>query len=155
MATFDEIKRKAAEAAGIIADKTSIVARITRLTAENTASRESLKKSYRNIGKIYCDMFGDEPAPELAQLVEEVGVLSSLIEDKNEEIEELKAMLTTKSWEPCDCGCCECKDAECGDECCCGEKADESCCCEGNTEEPCCCESAEEEKPTTPNYTHF
>ncbi len=162
MATFDEIKRRAAEAAGFIADKTTIVARITRLTAENTAAKESLKKSYRNIGKLYCDMFGDEPAPELVQLVEEVNSLASVIDEKNAEIEDLKALLTARSWDPCDCDCCCdceddecddeccCKDTECADECCCGEKPQEQCC-EGS----CSCDCDDPKYEGGQSYSHF
>jgi len=139
MSNFEELKKKAAEIAGTIADKSLIfakkaadktksAARITRLNAEIAAERDRVKKNYSEIGKLYYENFKDEPAEVVAQAVSEISISMAIIESKKAEIEELKAS---------DDNICDAEAEECYEEDC---KAEEECECECESGEPCECE---------------
>ncbi len=102
MANFEEFKQKAADAAEVIAgktvelavkaaDKTKVFARITKLTAENTADKERSKKVFEELGRLYYDAKKDCPDDFLAQSVAEQATILSRIADRNAEIAQLKS----------------------------------------------------------------
>ena len=104
MANFDEFKEKAIETVEIIADKsvvfvrnvadkTKIVAQITKLKADISTDREAMRKNFKLIGKRYYELHKDDPEDGLAQLVEEVARTEKRITESKEEIEALKKEL--------------------------------------------------------------
>lgn len=99
---FNELRRKATEAASVLADKSLVlakkaadktkdVARITKLKTEIAAERESIRKNYMELGKMYYEKYKDDPADNMAQAVSEITVSLELIAAKQAEIDELKA----------------------------------------------------------------
>ena len=124
MKGFDDLKKMAADAAGTIADKsivfakkaadkTKAAARAAKLSAEIAVERDSIKKNYTEIGKLYYEKYKDNPDEEMAQAISEVSISMAIIESKKSEIEELK-----KTSPEADEFCCEedvsgCADGEC------------------------------------------
>lgn len=101
MANFDTLKKRAAEAAGTLADKslvfarkaadkTKSVAKITKLSTDVAGEREKIRRNYVKIGKKYYELYKDAPSEELQSFVDEISVSLSIIEAKKAEIEELK-----------------------------------------------------------------
>ena len=137
MKSFDELKKIAADAAGTIADKslifakkaadkTKTAAKIAKLSAEVAGEKESIKKNYAEIGRLYCEKYKDNPDEELAQAVSEVSISMAIIESKKAEIEELKASSDVSEAEECSCGeeckCDEDCECTCEEECECSEE---------------------------------
>lgn len=101
MANFDTLKKRAAEAAGTLADKslvfarkaadkTKSVAKITKLSTDVAGEREKIRRNYVEIGKKYYELYKDAPSEELQSFVDEISVSLSIIEAKKAEIEVLK-----------------------------------------------------------------
>ena len=102
MATFDEIKKKALEAADVIADvsvdlykkaevKTKELARMAKLQTDMASDRTAIKKLYLQIGKTYYETHKMFPAEEFEQDCTEVTALFDHIEAAKAEIEDIKA----------------------------------------------------------------
>ncbi|MDR0839176.1 MAG: hypothetical protein LBN99_05980 [Oscillospiraceae bacterium] len=102
MANFDDIKQKAREVAGVIADvsvdlykkaeeKSKIFAKIAKLQAENASDRSSVRKLYLEIGKTYFETHKLFPEPELEQDCAEVAAALERIEERKAEIAAIKA----------------------------------------------------------------
>jgi len=102
MANFDIFKKKAAEAAETIADKslvfarkaadkTKTVAKITKLTTDVAAEKEKIRQNYVELGKKYYELFKNEAAEELEQYVSDITASYETIAEKKAEIEVLKA----------------------------------------------------------------
>ena len=102
MATFDEIKKKALEAADVIADvsvdlykkaevKTKELARMAKLQADMAADRTAIKKLYLQIGKTYYETHKMFPAEEFEQNCTEVTTLFDHIDAAKAEIDDIKA----------------------------------------------------------------
>lgn len=155
MADFTEIKEKvistlemaadsAKELAGKAADKAKSAARIAKLSMEINAEKDSIKKAYLEIGKLYYEMNRDNPDGFFAQLCDEITVANAEIAAKEAEIADLKenglggaddADVEVEFTEDC---CCEPADGE--DACGCGEPEDKA-----EDEPPCCCKKTEDE----------
>ena len=156
MASFNELREKLKDTLNVVADttkelanktadKAKSAARIAKLSMEINGEKDTIKKAYLEIGKLYYEMHRDDPDGFFAQLCDEVTVANANIAAKEAEIAELKAgnedeadieVEIVEDEEPC---------------CCCGEEApaEETCCCceeAAPAEEPCCCECAEAEK---------
>ena len=127
MSSFEEIREKASEIAGEVADKSLIfakkaadktraVAKITKLSAEIAAEKSRVKKNYAEIGRLYYEKYKDEPEENVAQAVSEISISMEIIESKRADIEEIKSAGDVKD-----------EDVE---ECCCEEPCEESCSCE-------------------------
>lgn len=127
MSSFEEIREKASEIAGKVADKslifakkaadkTKAAAKIAKLSAEIAAEKERVKKNYAEIGRIYYEKYKEEPEENVAQAVSEISISMDIIESKRAEIEEIKSAGDDKA-----------DDVE---ECCCDESCGESCSCE-------------------------
>ena len=156
MADFTEIKEKvistlemaadsAKELAGKAADKAKSAARIAKLSMEINAEKDTIKKAYLEIGKLYYEMNRDNPDGFFAQLCDEITVANAEIAAKEAEIADLKenglggaddADVEVEFTEDA-CGC-EPEDGE--DACCCGEPEDKA-----EDEPPCCCKKTEDE----------
>ncbi len=167
MADFTEIKEKVISALGTVADSTrelagraadkaKSAARIAKLSMEINAEKDTIKKAYLEIGKLYYEMHRDNPDGFFAQLCDEITVAGAEIEAKEAEIAELKehgiggaddAEIEVEvtecacegGEEPADEPCCdEPKDGE--DACGCGEPEDKA-----EDAPPCCCKKTEDE----------
>lgn len=101
MANINDFRDKVVGALGIVADKTKDVAgkaadtakslsRITKLTVEIGSEKETIKKAYIEIGKLYYDMHKNDPDGFFAQLCDEVTLAYESIAQKEAEIAELK-----------------------------------------------------------------
>ncbi len=142
MANFDDLKKKAAEAAETIADKsvefakviagkTKVLARKTKLMAEIAAEKDTLKKGYQELGRLYYENYSADPAESLIQAVETINLSVEKIAAKNLELEDLKNKADDDEIEVEgeECCCEECADEECSEEECseCGEEKAENC----------------------------
>jgi hypothetical protein len=101
MTNFDDFKQKAKETVGVIADasvelykiaeeKTKILAKTAKLQAENSGDRNSIKKLYTEIGKLYYAKYRDDTKPELDQNCAEITAAFERITNRLIEIENLK-----------------------------------------------------------------
>lgn len=160
MANFDfgEIKKKAAETAGVIADKTSTFAKRAKISAEIAAEKEHLKKAYQSVGQLYFEKYGNDPDPDFLQAVSEVSLSVEKIEAKKAELDELvedggveiEITITKNSTEDEEPNTEAAPEAEC---CCTEEKSEETeCACgcsEDKPEEPeCACGEEQPEEKT-------
>ena len=102
MAKFDDIKgavidtigqvaEKTRDFAGVVADKAKDVSRIAKLNIEIGSEKDTIKKAYTEIGKLYYETRKDDPDDFFIQLCDEITVSLKNIEDKEAEIEEIKA----------------------------------------------------------------
>lgn len=82
---------KTRDAAGKAADKAKIYARIAKLSVEINGERDTMKKAYIEIGKLYYDSHKDDPDGFFSQLFEEVRLAAENIAQKQTEISALKA----------------------------------------------------------------
>ena len=82
---------KAKEYAGVASDKAKDLARIAKLTVEINGEKDTVKKAYTEIGKLYYDAHKDEPSELFAQLCDEVTVAMGNISAKEAEIAEIRA----------------------------------------------------------------
>ena len=157
MANFEELKKKAAETAEMIADKsielariaadkTKCMAKIAKLKTEIISEKENLKKNYMQIGKLYYEAHKDEPEEAMAQACADIAVSLGIIDAKNMEIEAIRAGENEEAAEDggCDYHCDTCSAGSCGT----AEEAQEESACqcsEEKTEETGCCCGAEED----------
>lgn len=131
MANFDELKKKAAEAAGSIvdksagfakmaADKTKVYTKIMKIKADIAAENEAIRKAYFELGKLCYEVNKDAPDEAYAAKIAAINDSYDVIEAKKLEIDLLKA----DDEEEIDVEIIE-------GECCCD---DEDCCCEDAAE---------------------
>jgi hypothetical protein len=103
MANFDELKQKAKETVQTIADKsiefykiaeekTKVLAKITKLSAEMTFEKGNVRKLYRELGKLYYDLYKNAPEPGFQQACEEITASLAVIAEKKREIDALKGV---------------------------------------------------------------
>jgi hypothetical protein len=130
---FNDIKEKVKETLDIVADTTRDVAsktadkaknvsRIAKLSLEISGEKDTIKKAYAEIGKLYYETHKDAPDGFFVQLCDEITLANKSIIDKETEIAELKAdgnleddievefeeIVTeaeTEAEGECDCGC--------------------------------------------------
>lgn len=97
MANIDELKAKVQEKAEIAAAKTVILAenaskkaklmaQTTKLRSEILTEKEKRRKAELALGRMYYELFGQEPAEELDELCR-------TIRDANDEIDTKKALI--------------------------------------------------------------
>jgi hypothetical protein len=102
MANFEEFKQQTAEAAEMIAgksiqfakmaaEKTKQLARIAKLKAEMIAEKDSLRKAFLKLGKLYYEAYGHDPADPLAETVGNINEMNARIKEMKARIEEIKA----------------------------------------------------------------
>lgn len=101
MNNFDEFKQKAKDTMETIADrsvelykiaeeKTKVIAKTTKLSTEIALEKGSLRKLYRELGKMYYDLNGSSPETAFAQICAEIASSLACIAAKQKEIDELK-----------------------------------------------------------------
>ena len=102
MANFDDIKsvvidtvgtvaEKTRDLAGNVADRAKDVSRVAKLNIEITQEKESVKKAYTELGKLYYETHKEDPDPFCIQLCDEVTMALDSIAAKEAEIAEIKA----------------------------------------------------------------
>jgi len=126
METLGAVADKTRDFAGKAADKAKTYAKTAKLSMEISGERESVKKAYLEIGKLYYDTHKDDPEGFFAQLFEEVSLSLESIAEKEATIAALKAESRGDSDVCCDAECC-CEDDEC---CEVDESSEAECCCE-------------------------
>lgn len=124
---FDEIKDKIKDTAGLVADatkdlavkaadKAKCTARMAKLSLQINSEKDSIKKAYLEIGKLYYEMHRDDADGFFTQLCDEITVANANIESIEQEIADLKAGISGDDFEveftQCgeddpaeDCGC--------------------------------------------------
>ena len=101
MSNFDEFKKVAKETMETIADrsvelykiaeeKTKIIAKRTKLSAEIAVEKGGVRNLYKEIGKMYYDNHKDAPEEPLADMCAEVGSAMDRITEKQQELDDLK-----------------------------------------------------------------
>jgi len=104
MLTFDELKDKVLATAGTVADKSiemakfagdkaKLAAKIARLNAELAGERETLRRTYQEIGKRYYELHRTAPEENMAQAVADAEHSLEKIEAKRHQISDLKTEL--------------------------------------------------------------
>ena len=104
MANFESIKEKALATAGKVADKSvffakaagekaKILGRITKLKTEIAMEKDTIRKNFTEIGKMYYEKHRDNPDPDMAQAVAEASVSIEAVAIKKVEVELLKKEL--------------------------------------------------------------
>ena len=104
MVSFENFKEKALATAGKVADrsvclakaagdKAKLVGRITKLRTEIAMEKDTARKAYAEIGKLYYDKYRHSPDPDMAQTVTEVSMALEAIEAKKKEIAALKKQM--------------------------------------------------------------
>ena len=104
MASFENIKEIALAGAGKVADKTvalaktagekaKIAGKITKLRTEIAMEKDTARKAYYEIGKLYLEKHGENPDPEMAQAVAEASMALEAAATKLKEVERLKKQL--------------------------------------------------------------
>ena len=102
MANFDNIKGavldtlgtvagKTRDFAGTVADKAKDISRIAKLNIEIGSEKETIKKAYIEMGKLYYQTHRDDPEDFFVQLCDEVTASMESITAKEAEIAEIKA----------------------------------------------------------------
>ena len=104
MANFEQIKEKVLATAGKVADKgvglakvagdkAKLLGRITKLKTEIAMEKDSAKKNFAEIGKLYYEKHKLNPDPDMAQAIEEVNLSLEKVLTKQKEVAELKKQL--------------------------------------------------------------
>ena len=101
MSNFDDFKKVAKETMETIADrsvelykvaeeKTKIVAKRTKLSAEIAVEKGGIRNLYKEIGKVYYELHKDTPEMALKPLCAEIDEAMNRIDEKQKELDELK-----------------------------------------------------------------
>ena len=101
---FDRFKEKALATAGKVADKSvgfaraagdkaKLVGRITKLKTEIAMEKDTVRKTFADIGKFYYEKNRENPDPDMAQAVAEATLSLNTIEAKKLEVDALKKEL--------------------------------------------------------------
>ena len=134
--------------AGKAAEKAKAGTRIAKLNIEISQEKESMKKTYLEIGKLYYDLHKDDPDGFFIQLCEEIAAAEQAIAAKEAEIADLKSGSDpdvdvefeeiVEQDEAAAENVCECVSKAAKDACECAENAaDEVCECAENAAEEC------------------
>lgn len=89
-ANANVLKDKAADLAQTGAAESKRLAEIAKLKSANLGEENAIKKAYAEIGKLYYELMGAEPAEEFAAACEKITAAKAAIEANNDRIAELK-----------------------------------------------------------------
>ena len=87
---FSGLKDKGTEYAGLAVDKTRDAARLAKATMELNAEKETLKKTFAELGETYYEEFRGSAEGLYAQLCEEADAVRERINALQNEIDTLK-----------------------------------------------------------------
>ncbi len=82
---------KARELAGAAAEKTKEVSRVARLNMDISSRRDTIKKAYAELGKLYYEAHKLDPEPAFAPACGQIDEAYEAIADMEAEIEKIKA----------------------------------------------------------------
>ncbi len=126
---------RARDVANVAGDTAKKLSRIAKLNMELSAERENAEKIYAEIGKLYYEVYRDEPGDFFAQLFKQVdfsqerivAIQAELVDLKKKEEADFECVVEScepESESDCDCGCttseaepaiteCNCEDCDC------------------------------------------
>ena len=116
--TAEYIAAKSIELAKAAAEKTRLLARISKLNADIITEKDAMRRAYINLGKLYYENYKDGPDDIMVNDCERISTAIAMIADCKAEIEECKAEFRCSA------------DGETAD-----EKPAEHCCCEDEKED--------------------
>ncbi len=101
MAHFEELKQIAKDTAETIADKSSelykmaeektkLLAKIAKLSADITLEKGAVRKLYRELGQLYYEQYKNVPKPDFTQICQEITMSLEVISEKQKEINALR-----------------------------------------------------------------
>ena len=116
MANYDEIKKMAKEAFDTLADasveayklaeeRARILAKKAKLTAGIANERATIRRLKVELGGAYYMLNKDTPAEELKQLCDEITAAIDRIDEKKQELEDLKNATCTCEEDVAECEC--------------------------------------------------
>lgn len=85
---------KAKDLAGVAAAKTKQVSRIAKLNMDISGQKETIKKAYTELGKLYYETHHDAPDGPFAQACQEIDLAQAAIAAMEEELAGLKAAMS-------------------------------------------------------------
>jgi len=91
--TAGKVADKSVEIARTVGDKAKIVGKIAKLRTEVAMEKDSVKKAYVEIGKLYYQKHKNDPETDMAQIIAEVSVSLEAVNAKTAEILALKKEL--------------------------------------------------------------
>ena len=117
MSNYEDLKKKAKDAIDTIADisveaykvaeeKARVLARRTKLSAEITREKATVRRLKVEIGNTYYDLHKDDPEEAFKQNCEEITASLDSIAAKRREIEELKSSVAGACCDGDDASCC-------------------------------------------------
>ena len=96
--TMETIADRSAELYRIAEEKTKIIARRTKISAEIAVEKGSVRNLYKEIGKVYYALHRDTPEPSLKPLCAEIDEAIERINEKQQELDELKNAVYTADY---------------------------------------------------------
>ena len=87
---FEAIKAKAKELTNTGVAKAKELSEIGRLKVQNVSEQDEIRRAYVEIGKLYCERYGDAPEEGFAELCKKVEDSKAKIAYNNERISDLK-----------------------------------------------------------------
>ena len=90
-AAASKAAEKARDLAVATAAKTKQLSRIAKLNMDISSQKDTVKKAYTELGKLYYEAYHDDPAEGLAQVCQQIDMARAAIEALEEEIASLKA----------------------------------------------------------------
>lgn len=82
---------KAKDLANVAAEKTKQVSRVAKLNMDISAQRDTIKKAYAELGRLYYEAHREDPDGALAQVCQEIDMAQAAIKNLEEEIAAIKA----------------------------------------------------------------
>lgn len=82
---------KAKDLAAVAAVKTKQVSRVAKLNMDISAQRETVRKAYAELGRLYYEAHCEDPEEAFAQVCQEISLAKAAIAAKEEEIAQVKA----------------------------------------------------------------
>ena len=81
---------KAKDLASVAAAKTKQVSRVAKLNMDISAQRETIRKAYAELGRLYYEAHGGDPEEALTQVCQEITLAKGTIASIEEEIARIK-----------------------------------------------------------------
>lgn len=92
MAFFEQLGKRISDAGQGVAHQAKSFADVTRINNEISGKERQIAQLYQTIGQLYYEQHKDDPAPEYQQEVDAVKALFSEIEQRKEEIKQIKGI---------------------------------------------------------------
>lgn len=89
---FEKVEETISAKGQVVADKAKELAEIARLKSQIGTCEEVIKKNYTEIGRIYCEAFGDDPEELFEKQCRSVKNARRGIEELEKKIKEVKGL---------------------------------------------------------------